>query len=129
MFVVIGLNHSKFIMKQKKVPATMFIMLFVAILLFISCSVSNKISRTYNGVGRDVLLTDFGEPLRIVQLKNGNELYVFVKETVIRQTEIGTGRFTLDPRMSPSFVKEEVYSFELDSNGVVVQSMYEKNEK
>jgi hypothetical protein len=94
-----------------------------------SCSVQKKIEHKYNGNGRDLLLSDFGEPRKIIDLEDGNQLFLYVKETFVREAEIGTGRFTLDKRVSPSFIKEEIYRFVVDSDGIILLSEYEKRQK
>jgi len=98
--------------------------LFLALLL--SCSVSNGLSRKYEGKGVEVLYREFGAPKITVDLENGNRLFVYEKETFVKQTEIGMGRGTLDPRISPSFVKVEVSRFEVDNKGIIVRTEYEK---
>ncbi len=106
---------------------TMRMFTFFAILFILSaCSVNRKISRQYEGQGRETLLSEFGEPSRVLELENGNVMFIYIKETVIKETEIGTGSFTLDPRVSPSFIKEEIYRFEIDEQGVIVDTQYEK---
>jgi hypothetical protein len=44
----------------------------------------------------------------------------------VKETVIGTGRGTLDPRISPSFTKVEVSMFEVDNKGIVVRTAFEK---
>ncbi|MFA9388987.1 MAG: hypothetical protein ACERKD_04240 [Prolixibacteraceae bacterium] len=85
--------------------------------------------RSFEGEGREMVIQAFGEPMKIVNMDNGNQLFIYVKETFIHETEIGTGSFTLDKRMSPSFIKEETYRFLIDKQGVVTQVNYEKKQK
>ena len=95
-------------------------------LVLLSCSPQAKLSKKYDGKGRERLLQTMGEPQQVLEMKNGNQLFVYRKETAVRETEIGTGRFTLDPRISPGFLKIEEYRFEVDSNGIINNSTYEK---
>lgn len=106
-----------------------YFLLFFVILVFCSCNVDQKISRRFDGEGRELLLREFGEPTKIIKLDNGNERFIYIKETYIRETEIGTGGFTMDPRISASFIKEETYRFEINQNGTIVDSSYEKKQK
>jgi len=91
-----------------------------------ACSVSGKLSRKYEGKGVEVLYSELGEPKKMLTLENGNRLFVYEKEVYIKETVIGTGRGTLDPRVSPSFVKVEVSRFEIDNKGIVVRTEFEK---
>jgi hypothetical protein len=95
-------------------------------LALLSCSPQAKLSKKYDGQGREKLLQTMGEPQQVVKMKNGNQLFVYRKETAVRETEIGTGDFTLDPRISPGFLKIEEYRFEVDSTGIIKNSTYEK---
>lgn len=94
--------------------------------LMLACSVSGNLSRKYEGKGVELLYRELGEPKSTIDLKNGNKLFVYEKETFVKQTEIGMGRGTLDPRISPSFMKIEVSRFEVDNKGIVVKTEYEK---
>ena len=105
------------------------ILILLIIIAFAGCSMSKKIERKFDGEGRDLLISEFGEPQSIVELKDGSQLFIYVKETYIRETEIGTGQFTLDKRISPGFVKQETFKFIIDSNGVINSSSYEKSQK
>lgn len=102
--------------------------LFVLIML-ISCSMEKKVARNYPGEGRDVILKEFGEPDKIVALDNGNTRLIYMKETRIRETPIGTGGFTLDQRMSSAFIKEETWRFDVNQKGMVEKASYEKRSR
>jgi hypothetical protein len=99
---------------------------FFLLALLVACSMSGKLSRKYEGEGVEVLSRELGAPKSTIVLENGNKLYVYEKETYVKETQIGTGRGTLDPRISPSFVKVEVFRFEVDSKGVIVHTEYNK---
>ena len=103
--------------------------LFLMLGFLFSCSIQNKLTRKYEGEGREVLLADFGEPQKIVDLKNGKQRFIYTKETYVKETEIGTGRGTLDPKVSPAYIKEETYRFDIDQQGIVVDTSYEKRLK
>ncbi|MBN2806721.1 MAG: hypothetical protein JXR22_08680 [Prolixibacteraceae bacterium] len=104
-------------------------MSLLVILLFSFCSIQQKVERQFEGEGREAVLKAFGEPQKIVDLEGGKQLFVYVKETHVRATEISTGDFTLDKRVSPSFVKEETYRFVIDQQGIVTDAQYEKRTK
>jgi len=91
-----------------------------------SCSVQQKLSNKYIGAGVEKLYKDFGAPKTITEVENKNKILVFEKETYVRETVIGTGRATLDPRISPGFTKVEVFRFEIDPQGIVVWTDYQK---
>ena len=101
--------------------------LFLVVVL--ACSISGQLTRKYEGKGVELLYRDLGNPQKTLNLDNGNRLFVYEKETYVRQTEIGTGRGTLDPRVSPSFIKIETSRFEVDGKGIVVRTEYEKRLK
>jgi len=101
----------------------------LSILLFVlvmGCSVSSNLSKKYEGKGVELLYRDYGEPKETLNLENGNRLFVYEKETFVRQTEIGMGRGTLDPRISPSFIKVEISKFEVDNKGIIIRTEYKK---
>lgn len=103
--------------------------IFLLLLVFISCNVQQQLERKYLGEGRELVIADFGEPQKVVDLGKDAERFIYMKESYVRETEIGTGKGTLDPRISPSFIKEEIWRFDIDSNGRVIGSTYEKRHK
>ena len=103
--------------------------MIMVVMVIGSCSIQQKIDRKYEGKGRELVLQEYGEPQKIIELENGNQLFIYIKETFIRETEIGTGYFTLDKRVSPSFIKEETYRFLIDKQGIVSDAVYEKRTK
>ena len=105
------------------------IIIFILLLVIMACSVQQKIERKYLGEGRELLIADFGEHQKVIVLKQGVERFIYIKESYVRETEIGTGKGTLDPRMSPAFIKEETWRFDIDSNGRIIASTYEKRHK
>lgn len=106
-----------------------YILFFILITGLLACSVERKLARNFEGEGREKLFQEFGEPFKIVNLENGNQRFIYIKESFIKETEIGTGRFTMDTRMSPSFIKEETYKFDIDKNGFILETYYEKKKK
>jgi hypothetical protein len=102
------------------------LVLFFVAAFFVSCSVTTNLSQKYVGRGVEVLYKEKGTPSTVAKLDNGNKLFTYVKETIVRETEISTGRGTLDPRISPSFIKIETYCFEVNANGIIVQTDYKK---
>jgi hypothetical protein len=94
--------------------------------LMISCSVTSSLSRKYEGKGLEALYKDMGYPKSVSELSNGNKLYKFEKTTYVKETEISTGRGTLDPRISPSYSKVEIFLFEINKEGVIVKTDYQK---
>lgn len=106
-----------------------YILTLLVFIGLLSCSVQKKVERNFEGKGREMVIKYFGEPQKIIPLEDGQQQFVYVKETFIRETEIGTGSFTLDKRMSPSFIKEETYKFTIDKQGIVTETFYEKKQK
>jgi len=103
------------------------IIISVILLAFlVACSVSKKVERNYLGQGREYLLQEKGEPTKIIDLKNDNERFIYIEEEEIRETTIGTGKATLDPKVSPGFTKIEIYRFEINEEGIIVDTGYEK---
>lgn len=98
----------------------------IFILGFFGCTVQRSLSGKYVGKGVELLYADFGEPKRLDVLENGHKLFVYEKETLVKETVIGTGKMTLDKRMSPAFIKVEAYKFEIDNQGIIVKTIYEK---
>jgi hypothetical protein len=102
------------------------ILLFIVIIAFSSCSMQRKLSHKYVGEGVEILYRDFGVPKTTTVVENNNKILVFEKETFVKETIIGTGRTTLDPKISPAYTKVEVYRFEVDNQGIVVWTDYQK---
>ncbi|HQN94275.1 MAG TPA: hypothetical protein PLQ09_09145 [Prolixibacteraceae bacterium] len=100
--------------------------LLLGLLFLAGCSTSARLSKKYTGKGIEVLYREMGNPVNTVVLENGNRIFEYEKETFVRQTEISTGRGTLDPRISPSYSKVEIYLFEIDKEGVIVRTAYKK---
>ena len=96
------------------------------LVLMLACSVSGQLSRKYEGKGVEILYGELGQPKKTLTLDNGNRLFIYEKETFVKETAIGTGRMNLDPRVSPSFMKIEISRFEVDNKGIVVRTEYEK---
>ena len=103
-----------------------YLVAIIVVLLLVSCGISSRLSRKYDGKGLEILYGEMGKPKTITNLDDGNRLFVFEKSTFIKETNIGTGSFALDPRVSPSFIKIETYKFIIDGKGIVVNSSYEK---
>jgi len=102
------------------------LILFFVIALMVSCSMNANLSRKYEGKGVEVLYKELGSPKSVRDLGDGTKLFEYEKETFVKETTFGTGRGTLDPKISPSFVKVETYWFKVDNNGIVVQTDYQK---
>jgi hypothetical protein len=105
--------------------AKKLIIFFLAALL-VSCSMNTGLSRKYEGKGVEVLYKELGSPKLVRDLGDGTKLFEYEKETFVKETEFGTGRGTLDPKISPAFIKVETYWFKVDKNGIIVQADYKK---
>jgi hypothetical protein len=92
----------------------------------LSCSQQKVLVRKYEGEGREKLLREMGEPNRIISQTDGKQWFIYRKETAIRETVIGTGSYTPDPRISPGFLRIETYRFLIDQNGAIEKVNYEK---
>ncbi len=99
---------------------------FSLFFVFAACSVSQKVSSKYKGKGVEILYKELGSPKSVTEMDNGNKLFVYEKETIVRSTEISTGRGTLDPRISPAYSKVETFLFEVNSEGLIIDTGYEK---
>lgn len=102
------------------------LLLLFLIVIMVSCSVTNSLSNKYAGEGVETLYKEMGYPKTVSELDNGNKLFEYEKETLIKETEISTGRGTLDHRMSPSYIKVETYYFEVNKDGIIVRTDYKK---
>lgn len=100
---------------------------FILVVFFMfSCTLSQQVSNKYLGKGAEILYSDFGEPMKVLKTEEGNRVFVYQKETYVKETTIGTGRGTLDERISPGFIKIETYKFTLDKEGIIIDTDYEK---
>ncbi|HPR33763.1 MAG TPA: hypothetical protein PLK12_16800 [Prolixibacteraceae bacterium] len=109
---------------MKRIPTSFVFITFL--LAFCACSPAHRISGKYSGKGVENVYRDFGEPKSLTELNDGNRLFLYQKETLVKETTIGTGDFTLDPRISPAYLKTEIFRFVVDKEGVVVDVRYEK---
>jgi hypothetical protein len=103
-----------------------FILMIGLFVLCAGCSPNRQLAKKYEGKGREQLVQNFGEPTRIQKNDLNQDVFEYIKETIVRETTIGTGRATLDPRISPGFVKVEIRRFIIDSKGIVIKAEYEK---
>jgi hypothetical protein len=102
------------------------VLFFIVMAFMVSCTASQRLAGQYEGKGAEVLFRDFGEPEEVLKTDDGNRIFVYKKETLVRETTIGTGRGTLDERVSPAIMKIETYKFVLDNEGFIVDTVYEK---
>lgn len=100
---------------------------FILLAFFVaSCALSQQISNKYVGKGAEALFSDFGEPNEVIKTDEENRIFIYLKETYVKETTIGTGRGTLDERISPAFIKVETFKFILDKEGIIIETSYEK---
>jgi hypothetical protein len=93
--------------------------------LLVSCSVQNKLIRTYKGTNESFVLSKIGQPTRIEQLTGGKKNDVYEKHTILGRAPINTGQFRYDRFDSPKSTKIETYKFEINQSGVVEDVSYE----
>lgn len=124
--ILVCLILTNFGAKSKAVYMNKFILVNVLFLLIIGCSPSRQLARQYEGQGREKVIEAYGEPVRIFKNDLNLEVFEYIKETIVRETTIGTGRATLDPRISPGFVKVEIRRFTIDNKGIVLKTEYER---
>lgn len=101
----------------------LFILTFFALS---ACSPQAKLKRNFIGERISEVSTEYGAPVQKIELENGNQLLIYKKETPVKPTVIDSGQHTLDPRISPGYNKIEWFKFELNREGIIVRTSYEK---
>ena len=110
--------------RQNSFKMKNYIILFIVILMTLSCTSKRIIYKKMKGEPLDVLTEEFGKPKSIID--NGNEkVYVFEVIKDLKSTPINQGRFTLDPMITPKVRKKETYLFTV-INGIVTSSKLEE---
>ncbi|WP_167619370.1 hypothetical protein [Maribellus sediminis] len=83
------------------------ILLLLLILVF-GCSSQKKLQRTFVGKPLSAFEKAYGKPVALLDRSEG-KVYVFAKTEVLKSTEIGQAKLTLDPMMTPTVTKTDKY--------------------
>lgn len=102
------------------------VVLGILVVFLASCSPQAKLKRNFMGERISEVSTEYGSFVRKIELENGNQLFVYKKETPIRPTIVDPGQHTLDPRISPGYTKIEWFKFEINKQGIIVNTFYKK---
>ncbi|NEW83278.1 MAG: hypothetical protein GZ094_13035 [Mariniphaga sp.] len=95
---------------------------FILLGLLISlagCSVQNKLSREYKGKTHEELMLGLGRPTSVEPLPGGRKVEIYEKSTFLKSTPINTGQFQYDKFESPKAIKNEIYKFYFNAQGVI----------
>ncbi len=95
-----------------------------------SCSMQSKLSRQFNGEPIEQVKESFKSiPVTEIPQRNGNTKVIFTKEAKLPGTVINQGEKSLDPITTPPVTKIEQFIFEVDKNGIVINSEYSNTYK
>lgn len=98
--------------------------IFLIFLLFVSCGVQQKLSRTWTGKPVSALMKQFGQPLAISEAA-GDSVYIFEQTQKLQSAEIGQGKLALDPIITPKVTKTKRFYFNV-KNGKVIKTRLEE---
>ena len=98
--------------------------IIIGFLVLISCSTQRQLRKAYVGKPVTILEKNFGEPKTIID-KKAEKIYIFEKTEELKSTEIGQGKLTLDPIITPKVTKTERYYFTV-KNGNIVKTRFEE---
>ncbi len=88
----------------------------------------HRLQRTYVGKPQKVLEGKFGNPKTV--LDQGNQkVYVYEIIKDLKSTEIGQGKLTLDPIISPMVQKTERYYFTVKDGKIIKVKLEEEYER
>ncbi len=94
----------------------------------VACSSQRVLQRTYVGQPQKTLENKFGYPKAI--LDQGDEkVYVYEIIKDLKSTEIGQGKLTLDPIISPMTQKTERYYFSVKDGKITHVKLEEEYER
>jgi hypothetical protein len=107
----------------------MYRVILALLLLFIlACSTQKKLQRNYVGKPLSTFEADYGKPVAILERSDG-KVYVYERTEKLESTEIGQGKLTLDPMVSPEVIKKEKYYVRLKNkriSEVILENEYER---
>lgn len=95
---------------------------FILLGLLISlagCSVQHKLSREYKGKTHEDLMLGLGRPTSVEPLSGGRKIEIYQKSKFLKPAPINTGQFQYDKFESPKAIKNEVYKFYFNAQGVI----------
>ncbi len=101
---------------NKKINLIKYLTIILTPLILCFCSSYSHIKKL-KGENAARIIEEFGKPDMVIPRKT-DSLYIYLKETELRSTEISQGKLTLDPMVSPGVTKTERYTFTI-SNGIV----------
>ncbi len=101
---------------------------FVLLLIAVGCSSQRNLQRTYIGKPQAELESKFGYPKTILD-QGAEKVYVYEIIKNLKSTEIGQGKLTLDPIMSPMVQKTERYYFTVKDGKIIDVKLEEEYER
>ena len=103
--MICGINFSDYFSGKLRIMKYRIIV-FLLILLGVSCSTKKQLHKQYEGQAVSVLKEALGEPKTILEREN-EKVYVFEIEKDLESAEISQGKLTLDPIVTPKVKKTE----------------------
>jgi outer membrane protein assembly factor BamE (lipoprotein component of BamABCDE complex) len=101
------------------------ILLFGIMIGLAGCSVQSQLVREYKGKTQEELMLQMGRPTQVETLSGGRKINIYEKSKFLKAATINTGQFQYDRFESPKAVKNEVFKFYFNSQGVVDDVKYE----
>ena len=105
---------------------TRIIVILMGIMIGLAgCSVQSQLVRDYKGKTQEELMLQMGRPTRIETLSGGRKINIYEKSKFLKAAAINTGQFQYDRFESPKAIKNEIYKFYINAQGLVDDVKYE----
>ncbi len=102
--------------------------IFISLMIWCSgCSIESKLIRNYKGKTQEELMLSMGRATRVETVSGGGKINIYEKSKFLKAAPINTGQFQYDKFESPKAIKNEIYKFYLNVQGVIEDVSYEVN--
>ena len=100
------------------------IVIFLAAVFLLGCSIESKLNREYKGKSFLEVMAEKGAPTNIENLIGGGTLRTYQKRVMLKETPINTGQFQYDSFNAPKVLKSEITQFKVSNEGIVLEIKY-----
>lgn len=99
----------------------------IIVLIFTSCGTQKQLQKAYLGKSVVELKEKLGAPKTVLD-RGDEKIFVYELTKNLESTEVGQGKLTLDPIITPKVQKTERYYFTI-KNGVIIKTKLEEEYK
>jgi len=105
--------------------AKLLIILLGLMMGLTGCSIQSQLVREYKGTTQEELMLQKGRPTRTETLSGGRKINIYEKSKFLKAAAINTGQFQYDRFESPKTIKNEIFKFYINAQGLVDDVKYE----